>query len=221
MQEITTYVIHIVTSGGVAGLVAVLAVWITRLWLTEGIKNSIRIQYEEKLETHKAELRAQSDVELERLRSQLRDASTEHHIVFSRLHEQRANTIAETYSCLKELHVRLSDYVKLFEITGGPSKDERYKKMVEAHNDFFESYAKRLIFFPEDTARKLDGINQAIVQTGNEFRFIVELGHDPDSTKHWVQLEKRVKTEIEETLLALEQEFRALLGDKGRASIEE
>lgn len=221
MQEITAYVIQIATSGGVAGLVAVLAVWITRLWLTEGIKNSIRIQYEEKLETHKAQLKAQSDVELERLRSQLRDASTEHHIVFSRLHEQRANAIAETYSCLKELHVCLSDYVKVFEIAGGLSKEERYKKLVEAHSDFFDSYAKRLIFFPKDTARRLDGINRAIVQTGNEFRLIVEPGHDPDSTKHWVKLEKRVRTEIEETLLSLEQEFRVLLGDKGRAGIEE
>lgn len=221
MQEITAYVIQVVTSAGVAGLVSFLAVWITRLWLTEGIKNSIRIQYEEKLETHKAQLRAQSDVELERLRSQLRDASTEHHIVFSRLHEQRATTISETYSCLKGLHVCLADYVKVFEIAGSSSKDERYQKLVESHDAFFDSYAKRLIFFPEDTARKLDGINQAIVQTGNEFRLIVEPGHDPDSTKHWVKLEKRVRTEIEETLLVLEKDFRVLLGDKGQASIEE
>ena len=217
MQEVTTYVIQIVTSAGVAGLVAVMAVWITRLWLTEGIKNSIRIQYEEKLETHKSQLRAQSDIELERLRSQLRDASTEHHVVFSRLHEQRATVIAETYSCLKELHFRLSEYVKTFEIVGGASKEERYKKLVEAHEAFFDSFAKRLIFFPEDTARKLNEINQAVVQTGNEFRLIVEPGHSPDGTKHWVQLEKRVRTEIEDTLLALEKDFRVLLGDKGQS----
>jgi len=221
MQDITAYLVQIFTSAGIAGLVACLAVWITRLWLTEGIKNSIRIQFEEKLETHKAQLKAQSDVELERLRSQLRDASAERNIVFSRLHEQRANTIAETYSCLKELHICLSEYVKVFEMAGGPSKEERYKKLVAAHEAFFESFAKRLIFFPEETARKLNGINQAIVETGNEFRLFVELRQSPNSTEDWVKLEKRVRTEIEETLLALEKDFRVLLGDKGGASVEE
>ena len=217
MEQAPEYVVQLISSGGIAGVVALLAVWITRLWLSEGIKNSIRIQYEEKLETHKAQLKAQSDVEIERLRSQLRDASTEHQIVFSRLHEKRATVIAETYSYLKKLHFCLSEYVKIFEIDGGSSKEERYKRLVEVHNEFFDSYSKRLIFFPEETADKLEAINRNMVQMGNEFRLIVEPGNDLDSIKLWREIERRVDSEIGEALLALEKEFRFLLGDRDRA----
>ena len=50
MEQVYGYFIQLISSAGVAGVVALLCVWITRLWLSEGIKNSIRIQYEEKLE---------------------------------------------------------------------------------------------------------------------------------------------------------------------------
>jgi len=55
----------------------------------------------------------------------------------------RVRVITETYSCLRELHIRLADYVKAFEVDGGPTKEERYKKLVAAYNDFFESYYKK------------------------------------------------------------------------------
>lgn len=219
MEQISEFVIQLISSAGVASAAALLIVWLTRLWLSEGIKNSIRTQYEEKLETHKAQLKAQSDVEIERLRSQLRDASMEHQIVFSRLHEKRATVIAETYSCLKELHVCLSEYVKIFEIAGGASKEERYGTLVEAHREFFESYSKRLIFFPEKTAKRLEEINQAMVQTGNEFRVIVEPGNSPDSIKVWREIELRVRNEVGEALLSLENEFRLLLGDRDQTHL--
>ena len=162
-------------------------------------------------------MKAQSDVEIERLRSRLRDASAEHQIRFTHLHETRATVISETYSSLKDLHISLAEYVKGFESSGGPSREERYQKLVVSHEAFFAAYSKRLIFFPEETANKLEEINGAMVQTGNEFRFIVEPGNSPDSIKLWREIEIRVKTEIGEALLALEKEFRLLLGDRVRA----
>ena len=79
-------------------------IWLARSWLSERLKNSIRAEYDQKLETHKAQLKSQSDIAIERLRADLSIATAEHNIQFARLHEKRAEVIAETYARLTELH---------------------------------------------------------------------------------------------------------------------
>lgn len=73
---------------------------------------------------------------------------------------------------------------------------------------------KRRIFFPEETATKLDEINKNMVRTGAEFRVMVEPGDTPDCTKRWFEIEQRVRIETEKAVVELEREFRFLLGDK-------
>jgi hypothetical protein len=45
--------------------------WMFKSWLSEHLKNAIKYEYERKLESHKIELKSQSDVELERIRAEL------------------------------------------------------------------------------------------------------------------------------------------------------
>lgn len=59
--------------------------FIFRTWISERIKNTIKSEYDQKLETHKAILKSQSDVEIERLKSQLALIGIEHQIKFSKL----------------------------------------------------------------------------------------------------------------------------------------
>lgn len=62
--------ISLVSSATAGGLVAGLLVFLTRTWLAERIKRSIEHEYAQKLETHKAQLRADCDVEVERVRAE-------------------------------------------------------------------------------------------------------------------------------------------------------
>ena len=213
MDSINNFIIQLISSATVVGAVAAILTFGTKTWLSERIKGSIKSEYDEKLETHKAQLKAQSDTEIERLRSQLRAASLEHEVRFSRLHEKRAEVIAETHALLRALYSNLSNYVKLTEWNGEPSKQEYFTALVKAHDEFRNHYTTRLIFFPKITATKLSAINTEFVRTANEFRLMVEPKNTQNSTEKWVKLDKRVSQDINTSLEELETEFRRLLGD--------
>lgn len=205
----------VIASAFVSLVLCALMLWLFRAWVGERLKNAIKSEYDQKLETHKAQLKAQADVEIEKLRSQLNIATTEHEVRFSRLHEKRAEVIAETYSLLKELFLRLEDYVKLFEPAGGTPREQRRKSAIEGRRKFDLYYRSKLIFFPKATAEKLDNINRELVNTFNQFTFGVEipLRAQTENIGKWVAIVERVQKEIKTALDELEDEFRRLLGD--------
>ena len=204
------FVVPVITSSGVSAAL----VWLAKSWISEQLKNAIKSEYYQKLETHKAQLKAQSDVEIERLRSQLNITGLEHGVRFAKLHEKRAEVIAETYAFLKELSIRLSDYVKMFEPAGDLPRDERRDAAFKAHEIFHSYYTTRLIFFPRETASKLEEINLQLVKIFNEFVYTVDHSNGVGSTDNWIKLFNRVNDEIPIALKELESEFRKLLGDE-------
>jgi hypothetical protein len=211
-EVLTHYVLP--TLGG--GVVIVAAIGAFLYWL---MQKSIDARLAKGLETHKAQLKAQSDVEIERLRSRLNIAATEHEVRFSRLHEKRGEVIAETYSLLQELHDRLSKYVAIMELSGDPSREERRAKAEEAYKAFSDYYVKNLIFLPKTTARNLKSIYRRYVETFNEFVRTVDLAKQGQDTAKWLAIFQRVSGETKEALDELEDEFRRLLGDEGSASV--
>ncbi len=209
------FIVQLIASAAVSVALSGLLLWMIRSWLSERLKNAIKHEYEQKLETHKAQLKAQSDVELEKLRSQLNITATEHEVRFARLHEKRAEVIAETYSLLKELYTRLGDYVKIFEPAGDAPREQRREAVRTAFQNFRAYYVNRIIFFPKVTANKLEQIELQLVKTFNEFFFIVDRGKEFDSSiNKWMEIFGRVQGEIKEALNELEDEFRRLLGDE-------
>lgn len=147
------FIIQIISSASVSVLLSGLLVWIARFWLSERLKNSIKHEYDQKLEAHKVQLKAQADIEVEKLRSQLNILAAEHEIQFTRLHEKRAEVIAETYALLKNLYSRIQDYVAYFEFPGMPPKAERGRIAREGAQKFQDYYSTKLIFFPKGTVR--------------------------------------------------------------------
>jgi hypothetical protein len=190
--------------------------WIFRTWISERIKNAIKSEYDQKLETHKALLRSQSEVEIEKLKSQLALVGIEHQIRFSKLHEMRAIVVADTYERLKDLHHRLSEYVQIFEPAGGKPKEERRESAYKSHESFRVYFQSKLIFFPKQTADKLEKINQDLVRAFNNFTIGVEMapqmGGNP--AEKWIEVFEVVTGEIKLALGEIEGEFRELLGEK-------
>ena len=208
------YLLEVITAAVVSGVLTAALIWLSKSWISERLKHAIKNEYEQKLATHKAELKAQSDVEIENLKSSLQITATEHNVRFSNLHEKRAEIIAETYSLLKTLCVKLADYVKIFEPIGDKPKDERQKLFADAHNKFRDYYPKRIIFLPKSTTDKVEKIDLQLVKAFNEFVFSVDLNKDNASVQKWNEIFERVNGEIWEALRELEDEFRGLLGDK-------
>ncbi|MDH5731054.1 MAG: hypothetical protein OEZ58_18885, partial [Gammaproteobacteria bacterium] len=81
--------------GGNAALIAVLG------FLGKSLLEKL---IEKDTERFKADLKAKSDSTIEQLKNALEMKATEHQIRFSNLHEKRAETIAEAYALLADLH---------------------------------------------------------------------------------------------------------------------
>ena len=74
--------------GGSAGLLAVIA------WLIKAvISRALVLQ----TETFKTKLKAEADIEIEKLKNALQMTAVEHQVRFASLHEKRAEVIAELY----------------------------------------------------------------------------------------------------------------------------
>ena len=129
VQTVFSLVVAIGGSGAIT--------WLARTWISERLKGSIKAEYDQQLESHKVRLKAQADVELEKLRSRLALEAKEHDVVFSKLHEKRGEVIADLYAKLKRVQRDLAEFTKIFEMVGGPSKEERFKKLSESQKEFF------------------------------------------------------------------------------------
>lgn len=103
-QDVVTTVAS--TVGGTAVLLAA-AAWLIRTVLT----NRLALDAEK----FKAELKANADMEMEKLKHSLQRIAVEHQVRFSKLHEKRAEVIADLY---RRLSVVFWD-AQRFVLTGG------------------------------------------------------------------------------------------------------
>lgn len=137
--------------GGNAALLAVLGLIGKSLLEKMLARDSLRIE---------TEIKAKSQSELEKLRSTLAIVASERNVRFTKLHERRAEAIAETYRLLRQLHSRLVEYVKIFEPAGDRPKEERRHEVAEAHAAFFDYYMANRIFLSKAAIEKIEKLNQ-------------------------------------------------------------
>lgn len=135
------FIQQVLASSTISTILVAAIGWATKSMISERLKNAIKHEYDEKLATHKAELKAQSDVEIERLKSNLSISAIEHQIKFSNLHEKQAEIIAKTYALLKNFHGKLGDYVAIFEPVGVKPTEERRAIAAKAHEEFIDFYS--------------------------------------------------------------------------------
>jgi len=208
------FLLEVITSATVSAILTSLLLWLTKSWITERLKNAIKSEYDQKLETHKSQLKAQTDIEIEKLKSSLSISAAERHVKFSKLHEDRAKVIADTYALLKEVYIAVADYIKIFEPAGDKPRDERRKIAADAHLALRQYYPKKIIYIPKVTAEKIENIDIALVNTFNEFTFTIDFQRGTGDAMKWNQIFERMRGEMKDALNDLEDEFRKLLGDE-------
>jgi hypothetical protein len=205
------------TAGLTGAVVATAIVWVSKNWISEKIKGRIKAEYDSQLEILKSKLKSESDVEVERLRFQLSIAAAERQFRFSRLHEKRADAIAEAYALLQPFVSALADYVRIIEMTGGPSREDRSKKVTETGNAFLLYYSAKKIFIPVSVAKKLDEILKMLRDAHVQFAYLVDFPKNPDIQK-WVEIFEKINGLSDKALFELENDFRRLLGDEENPS---
>lgn len=210
------FIFHVITSVALSGLLTTALIWLTKSLISERLKNAIKNEYDQKLETHKAELKSKTDIELEKLRSQLEIIAAQRNYKFTKLHERRAEAISEIYALLADFHFALCEYTKAFEPTGGKPRNERRDIAVNANIVFVELYRKKKIFLPKSAALKLDDFNQQLIFVYNQFFYGVDMVQmaSGDFSKKWTEISEKMSDIIKPALEELEHDFRKILGDE-------
>ena len=200
--------------GGNAILIAALA-WLARSvlqhWLTKDV------------ETFKAALLQQYAVENERLRHDLQTRAIEHQVSFSKLHERRAEVVAETYAKLVEAFWAMQSFTSIVEWQGEPTKLEKYQGAMDKSADYFRYFDKNRIFLPADLCSKLDEFMRGLRSEAVNFGVWVQTEASSKSGKFgsekfeaWQKAWKYFENEAPQARQLLEEELRKILSPPSR-----
>jgi len=192
-----------------------------RYYAPEKIKGRIQHEYAERLETLKAELKAGADVEIEKfksqasvetekLRSQLSIAAAERHVRFSKLHERRAEVIAELYKRLFETLVAIDHYVREDIPVGAVQEAPPADTALDALSDYF---GQNRIFVPKHVADLTEKILRKY-NLGFTFGLAGHRAPNQAEKSEFFKTAEETLVQLGEALVDLEREFRTLLGDE-------
>lgn len=203
-KELLSFIISIL--GGSALLVTA-AGWLASKFFESRLNRDI--------EAYKARLKAESDAEIESLKSRLQVAAKEREIAVTWLHQKRATSVEALYTALVDLQHSVHVVLGIFS-PRNPSDIRKYTaKAFKRTQDVYSGYLKAKIFMAPLTCEKiervLDGLQNPLVMyygfLGNyddhELNTLSDVKEDA-----W----KKIRDSVPPALIELEAEFRQLLG---------
>lgn len=183
-------------------------------WLMRSIINHF---LSKDLANFKLNLQKESQQELLRLQSSLQLVQLEHQVRFAKLHENRAEIIAETYSKLVKLQKTTSDFVHMYQRVNDSKNKENIKQLWDAADDFKEYFEKHRIYFNPNTCSEIDDLTQALSKAcSNLVIFIQDAGAIKLTTdqiwNEWNKAMTIIDSDVMKIKNSLEGSFRELLG---------
>ena len=205
-QDVITNVC--VTAGG-GGAFLLAAAWLIKTLLNHGLAQDAEI--------FRTQLRADADKEIERLKNSLQMVAVEHQVRFSKLHEKRADVIADLYKRLVDALWQGQMFVRSSEANPSPAQLGEYLKTEREVSDLFRFIEQHRIYLPDSVCTLLDKfvaqVRQHVVAAGvfgsvkNWNEQTLQQSHDA-FTKAYEEFEN----DIPAARKALEIEFRKMLG---------
>jgi len=173
-----------------------------------------------------SDLKAKSDATIEHLKNELQLNTIEHQVRFSRLHEKRANVIAESYYHLVEMLWEAESFLSPMEWVGEPKKDEKHRTAMTKLVEFYRYFDKHRIYLPVNICTSLDKLFMEV--RSHVIKFGVYVKYDDNSIndrtrdekeKAWNEGWDAIKNQVPLARQQLEDEFRFLLGATVRRTI--
>lgn len=148
-------------------------------------------------------------VAFERVRTELTIAAAEHQIRFSKLHERRAEVVAETYARMRNYLVDVYTYTSPLKTSDMPPTLKEQRDAADKSGKEFRAYFfPNEIYFPEEIATDIRDFDRSLFKAGREFYLLTEdpnrAAIPPDQAK------ERWETKGEPLLDALEPHFERL-----------
>lgn len=202
------------------GAISFLAKSLISQWLTKEIKSHEAILNRDSTR-FELELKSKYDAATEGIRSELQRQASDHQIRYVRLHEKRADVIADVYARFVDAYRKLESLVAPLQYVGEPSRMDKLEAAERSTLDFFSFLDRHRIFLPSDLCNDLEGIatsmrriqmtlGQHLQAHPDSLPLEILRNMQQDQIKMWEQVRT---TEFPESRAKLERQFRALLGD--------
>ena len=205
-QDVVT---NVLTTVGGGGVVLAAAAWLIKAGLTEKLARES--------EAFKTRLKADADIEIEHLKSSLQIITLEHEVRFSKLHEKRGEVIAELYARMVRLFWNTRRFVLTSESGGQPSQQEEYARSTTDIFDFAVFAETNQIYLSDQVYasldRFIDHVKRAVIKAGVYGR--IQCPSEPERRQieaAFTIAYEAFDKEIPAAKMALEREFRAILG---------
>lgn len=215
MENIVTHSISFLSGTLFIGFVA----WYAKNLIVEWLKNSIKLDYDKLLESHKAQLKAESDTAIETLKSQLQMVAAERNVRFSRIFEQTAAVVAEVYRKLLAMHDAAADYVSIIEYEEMGTKAQRRAAFVTQYTEFRAYFRPRAVYLPKATADKIQEFLRHLSEAVRTFRAHVE-DADRQDTDKWLEADRVIREDLPKIRELLEANFRGIFGIDASTSVQ-
>jgi hypothetical protein len=217
----------ILSSALVSTSVTTALVWVSKTWISQPINKrieheyseklkAIEHKYNEKLETHRATLKAQSDVETERLKTELRRVAYQQEITFQKLHAERIKAVKDLYYKLLGLIKAIFHYVDPSENYGGLSHGERQKIVGERSLDFIDHFERNAILLSDDVESQIRTIIKELQEPTVEFGVSLSRPVEPAELAKRLVVWRRIWQSLNKTSTItkdkLKRELRQILG---------
>jgi hypothetical protein len=134
------------------------------------------------VEAYKVKLQADADRQLEAFKTELRLIEFRS----TKLHDKRAEAVAEIYRRLANLQSAMKDYIWTFDdnLDVEHSRSVQGRKLTDARDNFFSCYDSNRILLDDDICEKLDAYNKNVLGIFNRYSLTVSFVSDGTEAQH-------------------------------------
>ena len=186
-------------------------------FLTEYIKNSVKNDFDEKLE----KLKKEHNIEISKFQTELNSLKTKENFKFTKLHEKRFEILEKSYMLINEV-------LNEFYIYSNPMKfipagkeflkyeDELQESFLKKHSEFSIYYVNNRIYFDDDTKTLINNYLTDLREAYdlyNKKHFFQILGEKVDRETMFEALQafKNIESKINPIKLDIEKRFSEIL----------
>lgn len=167
------------------------------------------------IEDYKTRLKAESDAEIESLKSRLQIAAKEREIAVNWLHQKRATAIESLYSALVDLQHSVRIVLDILSPRHPPDMRKFSSEAVKKLHHSYEAYLKAKIFLSPLTCEKIEKVLRGIQDP--MIMYDLYLGNYDDHELHTLtdvrdHAWKEIRDVVPAALSELESDFRNVLG---------
>ena len=191
---------------GFVGIPIVALVYLAQKLLSQWMDKS--------LEAHKTALRAESDLAIERLRSELRQQSLEHEVKYRRNDDRIADVLEDVYKRLLRFYECTVSYVKVVEYSSESSKESKLEETQRASKEFWDCFIPGRLYIPPTLFKETKGFADNLVNITNEFTWNLKHEKEGKDVDHhfWSKAYSEINEEQSRVFSSLIAEFQRRLG---------